>query len=141
MLSIIYIPCKTSDKAIELVRRKKYNKIILISNVGDDYGGREFVSEARKIIGKKVIALFLAYKISHLNLIKVFQNAIFCNESIYYEKYIECFNDPNTNNVKRNIEALIKLIENHYNVRFNFNNKYLDFPYYKESGYYSELTF
>jgi hypothetical protein len=132
-------PCETTEEALKLIRRKKYNKIILISNAGD--GGREYISEARKIIGNEVIALFVAYLEDHLKWIKDFQNAIFCNESIYYEKYIECFNDPNTNNVKRNIEALISSIENHYNVKFNFNNKYLDFPYYKGSGFYSELTF
>ena len=132
-------PCETTEEALKLIRRKKYNKIILISNAGD--GGREYISEARKIIGNEVIALFVAYLEDHLKWIKDFQNAIFCNESIYYEKYIECFNDPNTNNVKRNIEALISSIENRYKVRFNFNSKYLDFPYYKGSGFYSELTF
>ena len=132
-------PCETTEEALKLIRRKKYNKIILISNAGD--GGREYISEARKIIGNEVIALFVAYLEDHLKWIKDFQNAIFCNESIYYEKYIECFNDPNTNNVKRNIEALISSIENRYKVRFNFNNKYLDFPYYKGIGFYSELTF
>jgi hypothetical protein len=107
-------PCETTEEALKLIRRKKYNKIILISNAGD--GGREYISEARKIIGNEVIALFVAYLEDHLKWIKDFQNAIFCNESIYYEKYIECFNDPNTNNVKRNIEALISSIENRYKV-------------------------
>ena len=32
-------PCQTSEEALELVNRKKYNKIILISNVGTDLGG------------------------------------------------------------------------------------------------------
>ena len=33
-----------------LVKKKKHNKIILISNVGTDFGGRDFVDAARKII-------------------------------------------------------------------------------------------
>ena len=37
-----------------LVKKKKHNKIILISNVGTDFGGRDFVDAARKIIGKNI---------------------------------------------------------------------------------------
>ena len=134
-------PCETSEEALNLIRRKKYNKIILISNVGTDFGGERFVSEARKIIGNDVIALFLAYKTSHLNWIKNYPNAIFSNDPKFYENYLECFNDTNTYKVKENIETLIRSIENHYQVKFNFNNKYLDFPLYKGSGLYSDLTF
>ena len=32
-------PCETSEEAIKLIKRKKYNKIILISNIGDDLDG------------------------------------------------------------------------------------------------------
>ena len=70
-------PCETSEEALELVNRKKYNKIILISNVGNDFGGKKFVEKAREIIGNNVIVLFLAYKKSHLDWIKNFKNAIF----------------------------------------------------------------
>ena len=141
-------PCETTEEALNLIRRKKYNKIILISNVGNDLGGKKFVSEARKIIGNDVIALFLAYSISHLNWIINYPNAIFSNEPKFYENYLECFNDIDTNKVKENIQILIRSIENHYNVRFNKNfrfninyNTYLDFPYFKGSGFYSDLTF
>ena len=59
-------PCETSEEALKLVERKKYNKIILISNVGKDLEGKKFVKKARKIIGNDVIVLFLAYNIEHL---------------------------------------------------------------------------
>ena len=49
-------PCETSEEALELIKRKKYNKIILISNVGNDLGGKKFIEQARKIIGSDVIA-------------------------------------------------------------------------------------
>ena len=71
-----------------MVKRKKYNKIILISNVGSDLGGKAFIDEARKIIGNDVITLFLAYNISHLNWIKDYRNAIFSNDPKFYEKYL-----------------------------------------------------
>ena len=33
-------PCKKTEEALKLVKRKKYNKIILISNVGINFGGK-----------------------------------------------------------------------------------------------------
>ena len=54
-------PCETSEEALKLVKRKKYNKIILLSNIGQDLGGKKFVDQARKIIGNDVIVLFSAY--------------------------------------------------------------------------------
>jgi len=132
-------PCVTSEEALNLIRRKKYNRIILISNAGE--GGQQFISAARQIIGNNVIALFIAYRVEHLQWITQFQNAIFSNEPTFYEKYLECFDDTNIYNVKAKIDALIRTIESHYDVRFNMNDQYLDFPYYREIGTFSELTF
>ena len=39
-------PCETSEEALELIKRKKYNKIILLSNVGADKGGKKFIEKA-----------------------------------------------------------------------------------------------
>ena len=69
-----------SDGALELIKKKKYNKIILISNIGDDFGGKGFIEEARKILKNDVIALFLAYNIRHLQWVKNFKNALFSND-------------------------------------------------------------
>jgi len=84
-------PCETSEEALELVKRKKYNKIILISNVGKNMGGKTFIDKAREIIGNDVIALFLAYKTSHLDWIKNYKNALFSNEPKFYEEYLDSF--------------------------------------------------
>ena len=59
--------CISTDEALKLVERKKYNKIILISNAGINYEGRNFVNKERKIIGNDVIALFVCY--NHIILI------------------------------------------------------------------------
>ena len=77
--------------ALELIKRKKYNKIILISNSGTDLSGKQFVTEARKIIRNDVITLFLCYNIEHLKQIKNFINALFSNELEFYEKYLQSF--------------------------------------------------
>ena len=33
-------PCNSTEEALKLVKRKKYNKIILLSDIGRDYGGK-----------------------------------------------------------------------------------------------------
>ena len=131
-------PCQTTNEALTLVNRKKYNKIILISNVGEDLGGKAFVEQARRIIGNNVIVLFLAYNIHHLEWIKYYKNALFSNEQAFYKEYLNCFIQTNPQN---NIKQLIQKCENHYHVKFNFDNNYLYYPFYKDSGKYSDLTF
>ena len=123
--------CETSEEALKLIERKKYNKIILISNIGTDLGGKKFIINARKIIGNEVIALFLAYNTDHLEWVKNFKNAIFSNEPEFYEKYLDCFFDKNEDECKKALRNLIEKMEAHYNVTFNFDDKYLEFPYYK----------
>ena len=132
-------PCETSEEALKLVERKKYNKIILISNIGTDLGGKKFIINARKILGNDVLALFLAYNIKHLEWVKDFNNALFSNEPEFYEKYLNCFYDNKT--IDDNIKLLINEMEMFYKVKFKFDNNYLNFPLYKESGKYSDLTF
>ena len=134
--------CETTNEALELVKRKKYNKIILISNVGKDLGGKAFIDEARKIIGNDVITLFLAYNIKHLDWIKNYQNALFSNEPNFYETYLECFSDKHNDAHKK--DELIQLksnMEKHYKVNFNFNGQFLYYPNFKGEGKYGDLTF
>ena len=132
-------PCESSEIALNLVERKKYNKIILISNVGNDLGGKKFVDKARKIIGNDVIALFFAYNTAHLDWIKKYKNALFSKGPKFYETYLECF--ESSFNCKDKIIALKESLENHYKVKFNFDENFLDYPNFKESGKYSDLSF
>ena len=130
-------PCKTTKEAIDLIKRKKYNKIILMSNAGKNLIGRDFINEARKIIGNDVIALFVAYREEHLKWIKNYKNGLFCNELDLFQEYIDCFNDPKPEN---KILDFIKKSENHYKIKFNINYNFLQFPLYRDSGFYSNLT-
>ena len=119
-------PCETSEEALNLIKRKKYNKIILISNIGSDYGGKKFIEEARKIIGNNVVVLFNAYSINHLRWVKDFKNAFFSNQPKFYEQYLECFYDKKEEECKNAIKNLKKEIEEHYKVKFNFDENFLD---------------
>ena len=141
-------PCETSEEALELVERKKYNKIILISNSGTDLSGRQFVIDARKIIGNDVIALFLCYNIEHLKWIKNFKNAIFSNEPEFYEEYLQSFVTSSEIDYKSKekviisqLKGLINKIQKKYKVNFNFDNNFLKYPLFKNDGHFSDLTF
>ena len=141
-------PCETSEEALELVNRKKYNKIILISNAGSDLSGRKFVIDARKIIGNDVIALFLCYNIEHLKWITKLKNAIFSNEPEFYEKYLESFvtnseidEESKEKIIKSQLIKLILEIQKKYKVNFNFDNNFLKYPLFKNDGHFSDLKF
>ena len=133
-------PCESSEEALKLVKRKKYNKIILISNVGKNDEGINFVSEARKIIGNNAIVLFSAYQGKHIEKIKKIENALFSNDASFFEKYLDCFKG-NEEQIKGNIMNLKNELEKHYYVKFNFNDQFLFYPKFKASGKYSDLTF
>ena len=128
-------PCETTEEALELVKRKKYNKIILITNVGKDKAGKTFIDKAREIIGNDVIALFLAYMKSHLDWIKNYKNALFSNEPKFYEEYLNSFENED------DIKNLVKRMEKHYEVKYDFDDKYLYFPNFKKKGKYGEMQF
>ena len=134
-------PFETSDEALKLIERKKYNKIILISNIGHDKSGKKFIEDARKILKSEVIALFLSYNESHLNWVQNFQNALFSNEPQFYESYLECFAKKHNFQIKLSLKGLKKSIENHYKIKLKFNKNFLDYPLFKDSGNYSDLTF
>ena len=64
-----------SNKALEFIKRKIYNKIILITNGANN--GEQFLDNARKIIGNNTIALVTCYLASnHLNWVKNKENIL-----------------------------------------------------------------
>ena len=112
-----------------------------MSNVGSDYGGRDFVDKARKIIGSDVICLFLAYMEEHLEWIVNYKNSLFSNDTEFYEQYLECFIDDDIETTKKNVLALKNSIEDYYSVKFKIENDFLDFPQFKNDGEFSDLKF
>ena len=135
-------PCESTEEALRLVKRKKYNKIILLSNVGENNQGADFIEKARDIIGNNVIALFVAKKDNHLDWIENFKNALFSNEPEFTKEYLKIFNYDCYEYERINmIQNFINKLGNHYNINFNFDEKFLDFPNFKKMGKYSDLKF
>ena len=109
------------EKTLELIKRKKYNKIILISNIGVDSSGKKFVEIARKILGFDIVVLFFSNNTDHLKWIQNFPNSLYANDFEIIKKFI----------VNYNREGLIHLkdeIEKKYNIKLSFNANFLQFP-------------
>ena len=54
------------EDALKFLLKRKYNKVILISNIGKDLSGKKFVEIARKIFGFNLIVLFFSTNEEHL---------------------------------------------------------------------------
>ena len=124
-----------TEKAIELIKRKKYNKVILISSCQGDVG-KKFVDIVRKILGFDIVVLFYSANTKNLNWIKTYPNALYTNGEIFYKKYITNYN-------KQGLFDLKNEMENYYGYKLNLNNKCLDYPFAKlaETRTYETLLF
>jgi len=124
----------TIEKGLEIIQRKRYNKIILISNIGKDLSGKKFVEAARKILGCNAMVLFFSNNNSHLGWLQKFPNALYTNMSNFYEKYVTNYN-------KDGLIQLKKEVENKYKIKLNFTNDFLSFPNFAGNKEYKELLF
>ena len=129
----IYFEANT-EKALELIERKKFNKIILISNIGLDYSGKKFAEIARKILGFNVVVLFFSHNNSHLKWIKDFPNSLYTNKTEFCSKYIYNYNKEGLLNLK-------KEMENFYKIKLNLGNDFLGFPKFIKEKKYNDIIF
>ena len=129
----VYIESST-EKALELIERKKYNKIILISSIGLDLGGKTFVETARKILGFDVMVLFFSANSKHLKWVQNFPNALYTDNTSFYKKYVKNYNKEGLLNLK-------KEIEDHYKIKLNFTQNFLEFPKYINNNKYEDIIF
>ena len=92
------------DEALNIIKRKKYNKVILLSNVGIVDEAKKFIGDVRSILKFNVIVLFYTSKLSHLDWIKDFPNALFTMSEGFFKEYILNFNPNGLNELKKKIE-------------------------------------
>ena len=77
----------TTEEGLRLIDRKKYNKIIIITNGGNN--GEEFINESRKILGANSIALVSCYiPKRHLNWIIKLPNTFIGNEIDFIKEFL-----------------------------------------------------
>ena len=124
------------EKALEIIIKKKNNKIILISNTGNDLNGKRFIEIARNILGFQIICLFFPVDINSVftNWIKDLQNVLFANDLDFFDKYI-------SNYKKKNLIKLKEKLEKKYNMSISFTNNYLYSPKYIDKKKFNNIIF
>ena len=133
-------------EALKLVWKKKYNKIILISNCGEkinnEHEGKIFADKARKILGFNAFILFFGSWIGHLNWVKNYPNSLYTNSPKYYYDYILNYNEEGLNRLKSEVEKYIHSYPAYSDFKFLDFKDHLLFPLFekfKNGGKYSEL--
>ena len=124
----------STEKALEIIKRKRHNKIILISSCGKDLSGRKFAEIARQILGFNAVVLFFSANEEHLKWIQEFPNSLYTNDAGFYREYILNYNE----------EGLLKLknkIEKNYDIKLKFSEDYFKFPKFVNSCQYNDVTF
>ena len=130
----VYIESCT-ENALELIKRKKYNKIIIISNIGLDLSGKKFIEIVRKILGFKVMVLFYSANKKHLEWIQHFPNALYTDNDDFYQKYVTNYNENGLKNLKKEIEK-------EYNIKLpKFTEDFIKFPKFVDKKKYSDMIF
>ena len=145
---------KNSEEALALVKRKRYNKIIIITNGNNN--GKDFILKSREIIGSEAIAAVSAYDVeNHIKWVKNMPNVLLLNGINFHEKFFKIvINDYKyIGNIKVDtlfdkVNELREEIINYYKddiPYFDFSelnkNSIFYFPHFKESGNYSDLNF
>jgi len=122
------------EKGLEIILRKRYNKIILISNIGKDLSGKKFVEVARKILGFDVMVLFFSNNNNSFDWLQKFPNVLYTNKNNFYEKYITNYN-------KNGLNQLKKEVENEYKIKLIFTDDFMKFPNFNNTEKYDNLIF
>ena len=133
---------ETTEEALELLDRKKYNKTIVITNGNND--GEGFIKRARQIIGSNAIAAVTAYDVGkHINWVKNMDNVLILNDMNFHEKFLDCikYNDKNKYNQLRNeIVKYYKQNIDHFELSESTSDLF-EFPKFKNEGYFENLKF
>ena len=130
----IYIQNNT-EKALKFIYKRRFNKMILITNIGLDLSGKKFIEVARKILGSNIIVLIYSSNKEHLDWIQNYENVLYTNKATIYNKYIKNYNEKGLKELKKEVEEdyKIKLLD--------FTSDFLSYPHYIENQRYSNIDF
>ena len=128
----LYIETST-ESALKLIWKKKYNKIILITNVGSNLEGKKYIDMARKILGFNVVALFFASSLRHLEWIKDYPNSLYTNNAEFFEKYVMLFN-KDAGNEENGLNNLKTEIEEYYGIQLQELIEPVKYPLFEDGS-------
>ena len=124
----------STEKALEIIKRKRFNKIILISSIGLDLSGKKFVEIARQILGFNIVVLFFSQNQKHFSWLQSFPNALYTNDANFYKEYIMNYNYNGLINLKNKIQS-------YYKINLTFTKDFLQFPMFQNETEYNQLIF
>ena len=114
-----------SKDALKLVYRKRFNKIIIITNVGNNLEGKKYVDKVRKILEFNVTALFFTDDMNHLQWIKDYPNGLFCMDDYTIKKYIFHYGIEGYNEIRNNVRDF-------YGVELQEARNAFDYPLFEQ---------
>jgi len=136
---------KTTEEALELIERKKYSKIIIITNASNN--AESFIKKAREIIGSDTIVVVSSYYIPfHISWIKQMNNTLLLNGIYFHSKFFQTIM-RNQENQREELRRLRIEVINYYSSRYQgyelreFNENILNFRNFRNDGNYADLTF
>ena len=140
---------KTNEEALELIERKKYNKIIIITNGNNN--AKDFIISAREKIGGEVIVALSLYNINlHINWIKTMNNILVLNGLDFHRRFFASIMKNENDTLKALKDLRNEVIETFLHSYPNFelkepNNDSLKFPKFQQNVEtkinYNDLTF
>ena len=128
----------STEEGLKLIDRKKYNKIIIITNGGNN--GEEYIKEARKIIGGNTLALVSCYMPSnHIKWVSELPNTLLSDKKEIFKEFL--LNAVQEKKVE--MKNLKIKIEKEYGKKFDkFNeNEIYNFPKFLPEGEFKTLRF
>ena len=131
----------TTEEAIELLNKKKYNKVIIITNGSNN--GKDFIIEARKIIGANTIAAVTAYDIArHISWVKDMKNVLILNGIDFHTKFLRAIINQNFESLQDLRNEIIEYYSNinGFGLR-ELTRDLFNFPKFKREGRFEELDF
>ena len=132
---------ENDDEAMKLLDRKKYNKIIIITNGNND--GEQFIHDSRNIIGAEALAAVSAYDVTkHIQWVKNLNNVLILNGIDFHKKFFRCIINNDTNLFRQLKNEIIQYYNDIPGFQLKENiNKLFHFPNFKKNGEFGELSF
>ena len=137
---IYYI--QNTEEAINLIKRKKYNNIIILTNGNNN--ARDFILNARKIMKANSIAAVTVFDVAqHISWVRNMPNTLLLNGLNFHKKFFRGVmnNDIKLlNELKNEIINYYRKIIPYFNLN-EFDKDLFKFPNFKEEGTFQDLIF
>lgn len=114
---------KHLEEAVQIVGKKKYAALKLITNGGTDLSGKKLIEQARSIIGSNFICLVFARSQSHLDWVCEMENVLFTASAEMFRKF------ASLQMKQKEVLSFVEELQEEYDHRFKINEEeLLNFP-------------